>query len=242
MRFIPILFFLFTINSSGQNVTVSGVITDQQLQPIENALVMLKNQENNILDYTYTNHLGIYKLEIETTNIDFLLEVSNLGYATILRNIKIDGNLFNSNFHMEEMAESLNEVLIEANQKIKINADTTFINVSQYTTKTENTVEDILKRLPGVEVMADGSIKAHGKPIETLLVEGENILDKNYKILSKNLDAKTLEEVQIIDNYEENPIFKNLSKSEKVAINLKLNSDFKNIWLFERRDLFATIA
>lgn len=90
-------------------------------------------------------------------------------------------------------------------------------------------MEDILKRLPGIEVLEDGSIKAHGKPIESLLIEGENLLDDNYKVLSKNLDAKTLEEVQILDNYEENPIFKQLSNSEKVALNLKLKDEYNYV-------------
>src|SRR5690606_6324129 len=150
--------------------------------------------------------------------------------ATIKRELEINKPTQIINFKMEEQMESLKEVVVEAHQKIRINADTTFIRVSQYTTKTEQTVEDVLKRLPGIEVLPDGSIKAHGKPIENLLVEGENILDKNYKILSKNLDAKALEEVQILDNYEENPIFKSRCNSEKVAIDLKLKSDFKNIW------------
>ncbi len=151
-----------------------------------------------------------------------------LGYAVIERKINIDDKTttYNINFKMEEKAEYLREVVVEAHQKIKVNADTTFIRVSQYTTKTEQTVEDVLKRLPGIEVLPDGSIKAHGKPIENLLVEGENILDKNYKILSKNLDARTLEEVQILDNYEENPIFKSLSNSEKSSHKPKVEKRF----------------
>src|SRR5690606_40368923 len=113
--------------------------------------------------------------------------------ATIKRELEINKPTQIINFKMEEQMESLKEVVVEAHQKIRINADTTFIRVSQYTTKTEQTVEDVLRRLPGIEILPDGSIKAHGKPIESLLIEGENILGKNYKIISKNLDAKTLE-------------------------------------------------
>ncbi|NLP59296.1 carboxypeptidase-like regulatory domain-containing protein [Lutibacter sp. B1] len=234
MKYIlPLVFLFISVGNYAQNITVSGLTTDNQLQPIESVVVMAKNQENEVLGYSYSNEKGFYKIEFELGNMQsFLLEVSSLGYAVIERKINIDDKTttYNINFKMEEKAEYLREVVVEAHQKIKVNADTTFIRVSQYTTKTEQTVEDVLKRLPGIEVLPDGSIKAHGKPIENLLVEGENILDKNYKILSKNLDARTLEEVQILDNYEENPIFKSLSNSEKVAINLKLKSDFKNIW------------
>src|SRR5690606_21135246 len=230
---LPLLLLLVTTLIFGQDISLSGSITNHSLQPIESTLVIVKNQENNVLDYSYSNEKGFYKLEFKAGGTQsFLIEVSSLGYASIERKIKIDGETttYNINFKMEEQVESLKEVVVEAHQKIKINADTTFIRVSQYTTKTEQTVEDVLRRLPGIEILPDGSIKAHGKPIESLLIEGENILGKNYKIISKNLDAKTLEEVQILDHYEDNPIFKSLSNSEKVAINLKLKNDFKNIW------------
>ncbi|MBK5192150.1 MAG: TonB-dependent receptor [Flavobacteriaceae bacterium] len=229
----PTLFLIFLLVSFrilGQDIIVSGSITNYQLQPIESALVIVKNQANNILGYTYSNEKGHYLLELQTNNFQLWLEISSLGFATIKSKVEINNPTHNINFKMEGHMESLNEVVLEMHQKIKINADTTFIRVSQYTTKTEQTVEDVLKRLPGIEVLPDGTIKAHGKPIENLLVEGENILDKNYKIISKNLDAKVLEEVQILDHYEENPIFKSLLNSEKTAINLKLKNDFKNIW------------
>ncbi|MCX7547550.1 carboxypeptidase-like regulatory domain-containing protein [Xanthomarina sp. F1114] len=228
---LPLIFLFVTIRILGQDISVSGSITNHQLQPIESALVLVKSQNNDVLSYTYSNEKGFYLLEFETDTVQlYLIEVSSLGYTTIKREVEINKPTQNINFKMEEQMESLKEVVVEAHQKIRINADTTFIRVSPYTTKTEETVEDVLRRLPGIEILPDGSIKAHGKPIESLLIEGENILGKNYKILSKNLDAKTLEEVQILDHYEENPIFKNLSNSEKVAINLKLKNDFKNIW------------
>jgi hypothetical protein len=212
-----LLFLLLAVHgvNYAQEVAIRGKIFDNQLQPLEMVLVKTRTEENQVLDYTYSDQNGNYQLQFITSSDSINVEVSSLGFSTVRRALIIaDRRLFDSlDFEMEEKAESLKEVVVEGHQKIRISSDTTFIRVSQYATDTEQTVEDLLKRLPGIEVLPDGSIKAHGKPIETLLVEGENILDKNYKILSKNLDAKTLEEVQILENYEENPIFKQLSKS-----------------------------
>ena len=133
-------------------------------------------------------------------------------------------------FVLEEKTEYLKEVVIEANQKIRINRDTTTIKVASFGNKTEQTVEDILKKLPGIEVQKDGSIKAHGKTIDKLLIEGDDLFDKNYKLLTKNLDAKSLDAVQIIDDFEDNPILKGMNNSDKVALNLKLKKDKQNIW------------
>jgi len=232
MKYIFLL-FLFGIygNNYGQEIAIRGTIMDKQLQPIETVLLQARNTENQVLDYTYSDQNGHYELKFIKSNESIIIEASSLGFSTVRREITItDQTMFEAlHFEMEEKTESLKEVLVEGHQKIRINSDTTFIRVSQYATDSEQTVEDLLKRLPGIEVLPDGSIKAHGKPIETLLVEGENILDKNYKILSKNLDAKTLEEVQILENYEQNPIFKQLSRSEKVALNLKLKDKFKYV-------------
>ena len=228
------LFVLLCIyqNIYAQEITVLGTITNNQLQPIETVLVQVRNKENVVLDYTYSDENGDYTLHFAKNNYQsIIIEASSLGFTAVSREIEIGDQLLinGTNFTLEEKMESLKEVIVEGHQKIRINSDTTFIRVSQYATDAEQTVEDLLKRLPGIDVLPDGTIKAHGKPIESLLVEGENLLDDNYKILSKNLDPKTLEEVQILDNYEDNPIFKQLLSSEKVALNLKLKDKFKYV-------------
>ena len=232
MKYILLLFlFLLCGSNYAQEIAIRGTIMDKQLQPLATVLLQARNSQNQVLDYTYSDQNGHYELSFIKSNELIIIEASSLGFSTVKKEITIaDQKMLDSlDFELEEKAESLKEVIVEGHQKIRINSDTTFIRVSQYATETEQTVEDLLKRLPGIEVLPDGSIKAHGKPIESLLVEGENILDKNYKILSKNLDAETLEEVQILENYEDNPIFKQLSSSEKVALNLKLKDKFKYV-------------
>ncbi len=230
IKFLLVLLCIYG-NNYAQEIAIRGNIMDDQLQPLETVLLQARNTENQVLDYTYSDQNGNYELKFIKNSESIIIEASSLGFTTVRKKIAIaDQKMLDFlDFEMIEKMESLKEVIVEGHQKIRINSDTTFIRVSQYATDTEQTVEDLLKRLPGIEVLPDGSIKAHGKPIESLLVEGENILDKNYKILSKNLDAKTLEEVQILENYEENPIFKQLSNSEKVALNLKLKDEFKYV-------------
>ena len=91
-------------------------------------------------------------------------------------------------------------------------------------------VEDLLKNLPGVEGLKNANIKVNGKPIDKLLIEGDDLFDDKYKLLSKNLDAKNISEVQILNNFEDNPVLRDFQESEKVAINLKLKKDRKNVW------------
>ena len=215
--------------SFSQELTIKGTITDMQNRSIQSASVSLLDENDDILGYNFTDENGNYVITFVKTTTSFLkIEISCLGYQKISKSVSLSA--FIHNFMLEEKAETLDEVVVEANKKIRIEQDTTYIKVASFGNKTEQTVEDILKKLPGIEVLKDGTIKAHGKYIDKLLVEGDDMFDKNYKLLSKNLDSKVLDEVQIIDNFEDNPVLKKLNNSDKVAINLKLKKGLKNVW------------
>jgi len=226
LLFFPILVF-------SQSIKISGIIKDNtNNRGIENVSVVVLDNSGNILSYTFTNESGFYDLSFEKPlDILITIEASSLGFLKENQVININTKTeIEQSFQLELKEENLNEVVIESHKKIKIDKDTTTIKVASFLNQTEQTVEDILKKLPGIEVQKDGSIKAHGKSIDKLLVEGEDLLDNNYKLLSKNLDAKVIDAVQIIDAFEDNPILKKMNNSDKVALNLKLKKDKQNIW------------
>jgi hypothetical protein len=226
------ILLLLPITVLSQEIKLSGTAKDITNRSIESASVMVLDNTSNTLSYTYTDQNGNYNLLFEKpSNNAITITISCLGYSK--KEVQLDLNSeknISQSFILEEKLEHLKEVLIESNQKIKIDRDTTTIKVTSFANKTEQTVEDILKKLPGIEVLKDGSIKAHGKSIDKLLIEGEDLFDQNYKLLSKNLDAKLLDAVQIIDGFEDNPILKKMNNSDKTALNLKLKKDKQNVW------------
>ena len=229
MNKIILFFFIFPLIIFSQQIKVTGTIKDYQNRGIQNASVSLLDLTDDVLGYSFTNENGDYSILLNKSKENLIkIEIACLGYQKI--SLQITDLDKKQNFTLLEKSESLQEVIINANKKIRTDQDTTFIKVNSFSNKTEQTVEDILKKLPGIEVLKDGTIKAHGKTIDKLLIEGEDVFDKNYKMLSKNLDAKVLDEVQIIDNFEDNPILKKLNNSDKIALNLKLKKGLKNVW------------
>ncbi|SHF89750.1 CarboxypepD_reg-like domain-containing protein [Flavobacterium segetis] len=226
-----IVFFLlfFSLSTQAQEFIIKGKIIDLENRGIQNASVSLINENGDYLEYDFTDENGNYSIAFQNPkSLTITIEISCLGYGKIS---KIVSNSSQSeNFILEKKAQILQEVIIESSKKVRVEQDTTTIKVASFGNKTEQTIEDVLKKIPGIVVLKDGTIKAHGVSIDKLLVEGEDMFDKNYKLLSKNLDAKVLESIQIIDNFEDNPILKKLNKSEKVALNLKLVKGKKNIW------------
>ncbi len=226
---IILFLFFFTFSSFSQEVIIKGKISDYQNRGIQSASVLLLDETEDVLGYAFTDEDGNYSVSIQKPkNTEMTIEISCLGYHKISKLIEYSEQ--NQNYKLEEKTETIQEVVIESGKKIRIDQDTTFIKVASFGNKTEQTIEDILKKLPGIEVTADGTIKAHGKTIDKLLIEGEDMFDKNYKLLSKNLDAKVLDEVQIIDSFEDNPVLKKLNNSDKVALNLKLKKGLTNVW------------
>lgn len=229
-KLLKLLIILSFYNISfSQETSIKGKITDSKNKGIEGASISILNESGNIVGYNYTDADGNYLVDLKKiNNIPLSVIISCLGYQKFSKTITTDYKIYN--FQLEEITQTLKEVVVESGKKIKIEHDTTTIKIASFTNKTEQTIEDVLKKLPGIVVLKDGTIKAHGKNIDKLLVEGVDILDKNYKILSKNLDAKVVDEVQIIDNFEDNPILKKLNDSDKVALNLKFKKGLSNIW------------
>ena len=210
MQKIIFLFFWFaSISVNSQEIVLTGTITDKEGLGIQNASIILLDSNNDNVDYAFTDVKGNYSLSYQKGNLSSLkLEVSCLGYSKTYKLIGVLSQV--QNFVLERKVETLREVVVEANQKIKKEQDTTTIKTASFTNKTEQTLEDVLKKLPGIEVQQDGSIKAHGVAIDKLLIEGEDMFNKNYKLLTKNLDANVLDAVQIIDDYEDNPVLKKI--------------------------------
>lgn len=227
-----LLFLIFPIFLFSQEIKLSGTIKNIQNRGIESTSVVVSDEVYNTLSYTYSLENGSYNLIFKKpASSKINISISSLGYIKKEIQLELDSKSdILQSFTLEEKTEFLNEIVIPVDKKVKIEKDTTTIKVASFANQTEQTIEDILKKLPGIEVQKDGSIKAHGKSITKLMIEGEDLFDQNYKLLSKNLDAKVLDAVQIIDAFEDNPILKKMNNSEKVALNLKLKKDKQNIW------------
>ena len=209
-----------------QSYTLTGTVKSDN-KSINNASVIVLDPAENMLGYTYTNTQGSYSLTLTAKKGEtIVIQVSSLGYEKKEISLVLKENsVITQSFELLEKTEVLNEVVLETEQKIKVDSDTITIKTKYFTNDTEQTVEDVLKRIPGIEVLEDGKIKANGKLISKLLIEGDDLFDQDYKLLSKNLDGKVLDAVQILKNFEDNPILKQLGDSKAVAVNLKLKKN-----------------
>ncbi len=222
------LFFLLnvTILSFGQKVKLSGIVTDSLQNPISNILVL----EKSSLSYDYTDYKGYYEINLIRTKSKVKIEFSEFG--DFLRSIDIDSITSDTNINiiLNNKLNRLDEVIIQAEKPISVKKDTIAFKTKFFVDGTEQTVEDLLKKIPGLQIDPEGSIKVGNQEIEKLMIDGDDLFEKGYKILSKNMPAYSIEEVEVLKNYSNNRLLKDIEESNKVALNLKLGETSKRIW------------
>lgn len=233
-KIITLVFFCFLKFSFSQNL--KGIVYFEN-KNISNAFVLLNSGK---LQYSKTNKDGFFEFQNLEPNADISLEINALGFETFSANFifKKDTTLV---IHLEKAAILLKEVTVINEMSFITKNDTTKYNISKYKDGSEKVVEDLLKKLPGIDVDKTGKISFKGKEIESLMFDGDDLFDVNYRVGSKNINVNLIEGVEALENFNNNKVLKKLTDSNKVALNLKvkksaasysvntnINSDFQD--------------
>ncbi len=222
---------IFISSSLFAQVSIKGFVKNSTKLPVISANVLLKDSTNSeIIAYSITNSKGFYKIENIAYNGKAFLSVSSLGYkkeSVQFNLIEVDKEL-DKNFILKEEVTLLQEVQVKAKvSPIQQKKDTVSYNVDKFTDGTEEVIEDVIKKLPGLDVAENGKINYKGKPIDKVLIEGDDMFDKNYTIATKNISSSVIDKVQAIENYQENKNLKGIKDSDKQVLNILLKEDVK---------------
>lgn len=230
MKYICIIIFFACFLTQAQ--TLQGFVSNEGglAAPRANVLIKSIEEENLILTFSQTNKEGIYNISlgeiIEENNLSqVLVEVTKLGYSSQKIILKIDSDTSNYtlDFILPESTVELKPIVVKAKaRRLKEKNDTVTYNPDSYKDGSERTVEDLLKKLPGIDIDGRGKIKFKGKTVEKVLLEGDDLFDYNYTVGTKNISVDIVDKVQAIEKWSENPLLKGIEDTDKVALNLKL--------------------
>jgi hypothetical protein len=223
------VFLLFTSNGIAQ---IQGNILDTDSQPIEFVTIVIKKAiDSSYVAYTRSNQNGFYSLDVINKG-EFLLSFSSLGYAKQEQLITIIDatELTKIDVVLKNEIVSLDEVIVRAELDIVQKKDTIVFNAKAFAQGNEEVVEDLLKKIPGLTVDADGTIKVGNQEVEKVMIEGDDFFERGYKMLTKNMPAQPIDKIELLQNYSNNRLLKGVEESDRVALNLKLNDDAKRVW------------
>jgi hypothetical protein len=228
--FLYFTFLLCSLASFSQNIRVEGFVKDSTGLGLEMANVMAINKETKAMDaYAITNEKGKFFLNL-MPNATYDIKASDIGYQSFNAVLKTTTVAMDYNIVMQQGLQ-LKDIEVVYEMPVTISGDTIIYNSDSFTNGTERKLEDVLKKLPGVEVDSDGNITVEGKSVQKVMVEGKDFFDGDTKIATKNIPADALDKIQVLRNYNEVSNLKGLENNEEnVAINIKLKEGKKNFW------------
>lgn len=209
MKLFTIILLLFSVGLftkiNAQTTTISGSIIDAStLEPVEMAGIRILNaRDSSYINGAATNKSGRFSVKINQGK--YILQASFLGYTD--RFMEVNANKSQVNVGTIKMSDDgilLSEAVIVAKApEIVVKGDTVEYSADIYNVQESAVLEDLIKKIPGAEVSEDGKITINGKDISKILVDGKEFFSNDPKIASKNLPAKMIDKLQVLDKKSE---------------------------------------
>jgi Outer membrane protein beta-barrel family len=231
-----LLFFLALLwgsAASGQDFILQGTLRDTTNKPVTNATVLLMSpKDSSLLAFGRSNSAGDFVVKKLKKQL-YYLKITHVGlraHEQLLPAIEEAEAYDLGKIVMKPWTKELDEVKVTGSRNpIEFKQDTIEYNAGSFKTRPNAVVEDLLKKLPGVEVGRDGTVKAQGQTVSKVLVDGKEFFGNDPKIATKNLPADAVNKVQVFDKKSDMATFSGVDDGQRQkAINLTLKDDKKN--------------
>jgi hypothetical protein len=207
-----------------EKVTIKGFIRDS-LETLSNANILAFPKSDTDTKFAISNEKGAFLLKLKK-GITYSIEVSYLGYEKLVFEYTAEKDE-TKDLVLTPKTNELDEVVLEYKIPIEVKEDTITYNTDAFVNGQERKLREVLKKLPGIEVDREGNVTAQGKKVTKVLVEDKTFFTGNSKLAVNNIPADAVDQVQIIDNYNDIGFLKGLQDSDELALNIKLKEDKK---------------
>ena len=226
------LLCLYTKPAFAQSaIQIKGQVLDTTDKiSLANASVnLLRAKDSVLLTSTRTDKEGKFQF----SNIiagTYIVMVSYPQYADFIDKVQADKDLDLNKIYINTKSHVLKEVIVRNNvSAIRIKGDTTEYRADSFRVGPNADVQELLKRLPGIQVNSKGEIKAQGEQVNKVLVDGEEFFSDDPAVVTKNLRADIVDKVQVFDKKSDQAAFTGIDDGVKTkTINLQLKEDKKN--------------
>jgi hypothetical protein len=225
--------FLYSFLLAQKNGVVKGLAFDTlSKQPVVAATVtLLLKKDSSLVSFAMTDSRGQFEIA-GLANGDYRLLTTHVSYHNSNRLFTINDNnkqVNLGNIIMTDVSRMLSEVTVTAEAPpVTLIDDTVQYNAGSFKTVPNATVEQLLKKMPGIKVEKDGTVKAQGQEVKKVLVDGKEFFGNDPKLATRNLPADAVDKVQVYDKASDQAQLTGFDdgNSEK-TINLKLKKDKK---------------
>lgn len=226
MLVLTFLFFICGHFATAQDriaITIDGRIADTADVVLPSAHVTVTRfADSTLVTYTVANDVGQYQLTLPGGK--FVLTASYTSYQSAARVIELsEGQPAPNTINFHLRPTTLEEVIVEGARPVTVRQDTLEFDAETFRSSADRTTEDLLKKVPGVDVRSDGKIYVRGQEVKDVLIEGSELYEDNPQLITRTLGAEAIDKVQVLDNYQPDG-----SDDERTAINLTIEEGHKN--------------
>jgi hypothetical protein len=234
--FTLIVLIGITVSASwGQKFSIKGQVTDTLLSALPSSTVMLlSSKDSSLVNFGVSDLKGFFEIK-NVSKGEYLLKITFVGYANYMKRLATPTDATVSvidvgRIKMVPLTRQLDEVVVKGEKNpVTVKKDTIEFNAGSFKTKTNATVEDLLKVMPGMEVETDGTVKAQGEQVQRVTVDGREFFGRDPKLATRNLPADAIDKVQVFDRKSDNAQFTGIDDGQREkTINLELKEEKRN--------------
>ncbi len=220
-----IVFVLLLLGYFGTQAqaTLEGKVhsTTGDALPRINILVYLPGSEL-LIAFAISDEQGNFQVRVKSTSDSLRIEASSIQHRNV--QLTVANSSQRIDFEMMPEEQELKGVTVRA-KAIEQRGDTLSFLVSSFARADDRSIEDVLHRIPGIEVLPTGKILYQGMPLNKFYVEGLDLMDGRYGVVSKNLPQKSVSTVEVFENHQPLKILEERVSSQQAALNIKLKRD-----------------
>lgn len=224
-----VVFFVLTHSFPllSQVVSIEGIIHTNKT-PIERASITIRSgQGDRLISYTYTNTQGRFKLDLDRNLGEVLISVRHIGYKPHKQHVTLK-TAQNLEINLQEDVSAIKEVVVRAPSVWK-RQDTISYNVKKISRLGDRSIGDVIRHIPGIRIQGD-KIEYQGKALKQINIDGVDLSQGDYSLLTRNIDASDVATIQILDNHQSVKALAGKQSSDDVIVNLKLSPKKRGVW------------
>ncbi len=210
-----------------------GMVRDSLDVPLPGVSVaLLDPHDSTLVGFSITNQQGAYSLTAVGDG-NYLLQVALMGYYTYYKPLSVDettdADLGTQVLQLNPESTLLDAVVVSGEKiPVRLKGDTIEYNAGSFQVKQDAVVEDLLKKMPGIQVDKNGNIAAMGKQVTRILVDGKEFFGDDPKVATKNLPADAVDKIQSFDKKSDASLFSGIDDGlREQTLNVVLKSGKK---------------
>ena len=208
---------------------INGVVKNAEGGSVDFISVIASptNAPKTILASAFTDENGKFQMWAQSECDSLILKASSVDIQPT--QITVPNRTGNYKIIVGNRAVELKEVVVKS-KKVYSQGDTINYNVSSFLSQTDQSIADVLKKMPGITVSDAGQVAYQGKPIKNLYIEGLDLMKGHYGIATNNIDPNNIATVQVMENHQDIKALKGLRPEEQASINLRLKDGVKGVF------------